>query len=155
MRRRILILSVGMTTLVVLAFAIPLTILLRNAAATASLEQARYRAQGLAYYVGDRNHTSGDINAYLKQISADGPGRVSVRLPSGTTLGNPPPGGLGTPSPVPGDHHGGDDGREGPSQVSVVAYRQVAGGTATELNVNTHDGPAAVCLFLTSDQLYT
>jgi signal transduction histidine kinase len=154
MRRRILILSVGMTTLVVLAFAIPLTILLRNAAATASLEQARYRAQGLAYYVGDRNHTSGDITAYLKQISADGPGRVSVRLPSGTTLGAPPPGGLGTPSPVPGEHHGGDGGAEGPSQLSVVAYRQVAGGTATELNVNTHEGPAAVCLFLTSDQLY-
>jgi hypothetical protein len=54
MRRRILILSVGMTTLVVLAFAIPLTILIRNATATASLEQARYRAQGVAYYVGDR-----------------------------------------------------------------------------------------------------
>ena len=30
MRRRILLLSVGMTTLVVLAFAVPLIILLRN-----------------------------------------------------------------------------------------------------------------------------
>src|SRR3977135_2051259 len=98
MRRRILILSVGLTTLVVLAFTTPLTVLLRNAAANASLEQARYRAQGVAYYVGDRNHTAADITAYLKQISADGPGHVSVRLPTGTTLGDPPPGGVGTPT---------------------------------------------------------
>jgi signal transduction histidine kinase len=157
MRRRILILSVGMTTLVVLAFAIPLTILLRNAAANASLEQARYRAQGVAYYVGDRNHTAADITAYLKQISADGPGRVAVRLPTGATLGDPPPGGLGTPSPVGGDHGDGGDNnsKDGPSKISVVTYRSVGGGgTATELNVDTHGGPAAVCLFLTSDQVY-
>lgn len=155
MRRRILILSVGMTTLVVLAFAIPLTILIRNAAANASLEQARYRAQGVAYYVGDRNHTSGDITAYLKQISADGPGKVSVRLPSGTMLGDPPPGGLGTPSPVPGEHgDGGDAGKQGPPKVSNATYRHIGDGIATDLNVDTRNGPAAVCLFLNGDQLH-
>jgi signal transduction histidine kinase len=158
MRRRILILSVGVTTLVVLAFAIPLTILIRNAAATASLEQARYRAQGVAYYVGDRAHTAADITAYLKQISADGPGRVSVRLPSGTILGDPPPGGLGTPAQVPYDHggdgNGGDDNKQGPPRVSGPTNRHAGDGIATELNVDTHNGPAAVCLFLTGDQLY-
>jgi signal transduction histidine kinase len=154
MRRRILILSVGMTTLVVLAFAIPLTILIRNAAANASLELARYRAQSVAYYVGDRSHTASEITAYLKQVSAEGPGHISVRLPSGTTLGDAPPGGLGTPSQVPDDHGGGDDNKQGPPKVSVPTYRPVGDGTATELNVETHAGPATVCLFLTGDQLY-
>jgi signal transduction histidine kinase len=158
MRRRILILSVGMTTLVVLAFAIPLTILIRNAAANASLELARYRAQSVAYYVGDRNHTTADVTAYLKQISTEGPGHVSVRLPSGATLGVPPPGGVRTPSQVPGDHGGGSDGsdgnKEGPPKISNATYRPVGDGIATDLNVDTHNGPAAVCLYLTGDQLY-
>jgi signal transduction histidine kinase len=157
MRRRILILSVGMTTLVVLAFAIPLTILIRNSAASASLDLARYRAQSVGYYVGDKNHTAADITAYLKQISTEGPGLVSVRLPSGATLGVPPPGGVGTPSQVPGYHGGGDGGdenRQGPPKISNATDRRVGDGIATDLNVDTHNGPAAVSLYLTGDQLY-
>jgi signal transduction histidine kinase len=157
MRRRILFLSVGMTTLVVLAFAIPLTILLRNAASDDALSKARYRAESVAYYVGDKNHTTDDITAYLKGITADGPGRISVRLDDGTTLGDPPPGGVPQPQEVPGSHDDGnpnDDGNKGPPKISDTSIRSVSGGVATDVNVDRVNGPASVCLFLTSDQLY-
>ena len=45
MRRRILLLSVGMTALVLVAFAVPLSLLLRSSTADESKEKARYRAE--------------------------------------------------------------------------------------------------------------
>ncbi|TWD82227.1 signal transduction histidine kinase [Kribbella amoyensis] len=155
MRRRILLLSVGMTTLVVLAFAIPLAILLRNAAIDDALEKASVRAEGIAYYVGDKNRTTDEIRAYIVEVSGNGPGRISVLLPSDTTLGDPPPGGVGAPKGNPGGY-GDDDGDEhrGPPKVAAATVRSLDGGKATEVVVGTIRGPAAVCLFLTTQQLY-
>ena len=153
MRRRILFLSVGMTTLVVLAFAVPLVILLRSTTANESKDKARYRAESVAYYVGDKDHTADDITAYLDGITNDGPGRVSVRMPDGTTLGKPPPGGVPTPKEVPaGDDDGGD--HKGPPQVGDADYRNVGGGLAVDIGVDTPNGPASICLYLTDAELY-
>jgi signal transduction histidine kinase len=155
MRRRILLLSVGMTTLVVLAFAVPLIILLRNATANEAKDQARYRAETAAYYVGDRNHTADDITAYIDGLSKNGPGTISVRMPDGSTLGSPPPGGVPTPKPLPADYNDGDDdSRRGPPTVGDADYREVGGGMAVDVAVGTPDGPASVSLFLTADELY-
>ena len=155
MRRRILLLSVGMTTLVVLAFAVPLIILLRTSTASEAKDEARYRAEAAAYYVGDPNHTADDITAYIDGLTNNGPGTISVRLPDGTTLGKPPPGGVPTPKPLPADYNDGDDdGRRGPPTVGDADYREVGGGMAVDVAVGTPDGPASVCLYLTADELY-
>jgi signal transduction histidine kinase len=154
MRRRIMFLSVGMTTLVVLAFAIPLTLLMRSSASNESLKNARTRAEAVAYYVGEKNHTPDDIKTYLASITSQGPGRISVRMPDGTTLGDLPPGGIPAPKYVdggPGDSDG-DDGK--PPKVSDASFREVGGGKATDVSVDTKDGPASICLYLTSAQLY-
>ncbi|MFG1624718.1 sensor histidine kinase [Kribbella sp. NPDC049227] len=152
MRRRILFLSVGMTTLVVLAFAVPLVLLMRSTTANESKERARYRAEAVAYYVGDRDNSADDITAYIQGLSKDEPGTISVRLPDGTTLGDPPPGGVSAPKPLPADY--GDDDRKGPPQLGDVDYRPIDGGMAVEVAVGTPQGPASVCLFLTVDELY-
>ncbi|MEV6412995.1 HAMP domain-containing sensor histidine kinase [Kribbella sp. NPDC051718] len=154
MRRRILLLSVGMTTLVVLAFAIPLTLLLRNAAADESLKAARYQAENVAYYVGDRDHTAADIQAYIDEVKKNSAGRISVRLPNGTTLGDPPPGGVADPKPVPGDDDDDNDDKHGPPKLSTASSRAIGGGKATDISVGTPTGPATVCLYLTADELY-
>lgn len=152
MRRRIMFLSVGMTTLVVLAFAIPLTLLMRSAASDESLNNARYRAEAVAYYVGEKNHTQDDIKTYLASAASQGPGRISVRMPDGSTLGDPPPDGVPTPKDFPGGDGDNDDKK--PPKVSDASARKVGGGMATDVSVDTRDGPAAVCLFLTSEELY-
>lgn len=154
MRRRILLLSVGMTTLVVLAFAVPLIILLRSTTASESKEQARYRAESVAYYVGDKDHTPDDITAYIEGLENEGPGNISVRLADGTTLGTPPPGGVSAPKPLPSDYDDGGGDRKGPPKIGDADYRDVGGGMAVEVGVGTEDGPASVCLFLTADELY-
>jgi signal transduction histidine kinase len=154
MRRRILFLSVGMTTLVVLAFAVPLVILLRSTTANESKDKARYRAESVAYYVGDKDRTADDITAYLDGITNDGPGRVSVRMPDGTTLGKPPPGGVPTPKEVPAGDDAGDGDHKGPPAVGDADYRNVDGGLAVDIGVDTPNGPASICLYLTDAELY-
>ncbi|GAA0963859.1 HAMP domain-containing sensor histidine kinase [Kribbella koreensis] len=153
MRRRILLLSVGMTTLVVLAFAIPLTLLLRNAAADESLKAARYQAENVAYYVGDKDRTSADIQAYIDEVKKNNAGRISVRLPNGTTLGDPPPGGVADPKPIPGDDDGDDD-DHGPPKLSTASFRAIGDGKATDISVDTKTGPASICIYLTAEELY-
>lgn len=153
MRRRILLLSVGMTTIVVLAFAIPLAILMRNAAADEALKVARYAVENVAYYVGDRDHTADDITAYLAEVKSKTQGRIAVRMPDGTILGDPPPGGVTKPEPVPGDDNDDDD-KHGPPKISDPEFRAIGGGKAAEISVGRPEGPASVCLFLTADELY-
>ena len=154
MRRRIMFLSVGMTTLVVLAFAIPLTWLMRSAAVDESLKNARTRAEAVAYYVGEKNHTQDEIKTYLAGISSQGPGRISVRMPDGTTLGDAPPGGVPTPKDFQGGPDDGDNDDKKPPKISDASFRDVSGGKATDVSVDTKNGPASVCLYLTSAQLY-
>ncbi|TDC16462.1 sensor histidine kinase [Kribbella albertanoniae] len=150
MRRRILFLAVGLTTLVVIGFAVPLIVLLRSATAEESKEKARYRAESLAYYVGDKDNTKEDITAYLQGMT-DGPGRIAVRLADGTTLGQAPPGGVSAPKPTPTDY---SDDHKGPPKIGDPDYRDINGGLAVEIDVGTPQGPASVCLYLTSDELY-
>ncbi|TDW69842.1 signal transduction histidine kinase [Kribbella pratensis] len=153
MRRRILLLSVGMTTLVVLAFAVPLVILLRTTTAGEAKDKALYRAETVAYYVGDRNHTADDITAYIDGLR-DGPGSISVRMPDGTTLGDPPPGGVPTPKSLPDDYNDDDGEGKGPPKLGDADYRDLNGGMAVDVAVDRHAGPASVCLYLTADELY-
>jgi signal transduction histidine kinase len=153
MRRRILLLSVGMTTLVVLAFAVPLIILLRSTTANDAKDAAKYRAETVAYYVGDKDHTAADITAYLEQVDQQWPGRISVRMPDGSTLGQAPPGGVPTPPAQPiGDHDGDDD--KGPPKVGGIDYRDLSDGTAIDVSVGTPKGSATVCMYLTSAEVY-
>lgn len=156
MRRRILFLSVGMTTLVVLAFAVPLVILMRTTTANEAKDAARYRAESVAYYVGDKNHTADDITAYIQDVSKDWPGTVAVRLPDGTTLGKPPPGGVPKPKPLAAGFHDddGDGDEKGPPKIGDADYRAVGGGTAVDVSVDTPNGTASICMFLTADEVY-
>jgi signal transduction histidine kinase len=153
MRRRILLLSVGMTTLVVLAFAVPLVLLLRSTTANDSKDKARYLADSVAYYVGDKGHTNDDITAYLHGLPAH-PGRISVRMPDGTTLGDPPPGGVPTPTNLPAGYGDDEHDDKGPPKIGDADYRDVGGGLAVDVSVGTPNGAASVCLYLTGDELY-
>ncbi|MCW2646211.1 MAG: hypothetical protein QOF87_1859 [Pseudonocardiales bacterium] len=137
MRRRILLLVVGMTTLVVLAFAIPLAVLIRHNVYVAGLKSLQDETNHLALYVGeDTAPTTTDLAATLKNV---GGGRVaSVQLPTGQVVGTNPPGGLpaepnpptGSPGGPGGDPGGHSHGLGAPPQATVVSWQ---GGQLSEL----------------------
>jgi signal transduction histidine kinase len=90
MRRRILLLVVGMTTLVVLAFAIPVTILTRKAVAQAAQNAANSEASVIAGVLRNQYATPAEITSYLKRETAESGFPISVRTPDGQILGSTP-----------------------------------------------------------------
>jgi signal transduction histidine kinase len=90
MRRRILLLVVGMTTLVVLAFAIPVTVLTRKAVAQAAQNAANAEASVIAGVLRNQTATPAEISSYLKRETADSGFPISVRTPDGQLLGSTP-----------------------------------------------------------------
>ncbi len=113
MRRRILLLVVGMTVLVVLAFAIPLAVLIRNNAYDDATTALTRRGSDLALFLRgyDTTRTSAQI---LAAVQNSGDDRVaSVELPSGQVIGTLPPGGAGALPASNVGRGGGSDGNGG------------------------------------------
>jgi signal transduction histidine kinase len=138
MRRRILLLVVGMTTLVVLAFAIPLAVLIRHNVYENGLKSLQDETNHLALYVGEEPApTATDLAATLKTVG--GGLAASVELPSKQVVGTSPPGGFpaeptqptgdpGAPGGAPGDH---SHGLGAPPQATIVAWH---GGQLSQLS---------------------
>ncbi|MGH8960524.1 MAG: HAMP domain-containing sensor histidine kinase [Jatrophihabitantaceae bacterium] len=89
MRRRILLLVVGMTTLVVVAFAIPVGILLHSAVAQRAEQATLDQAKNAAFFLGS-GPTKSKITTYVQSVSANTGRPTSVTLADGTTIGTTP-----------------------------------------------------------------
>jgi signal transduction histidine kinase len=133
MRRRILLLVVGMTTLVVLAFAVPLALLIRHVVYKDATDALQNRANQIANYLrgGSAQPTSAEIQSELSTRS--GHRSVSVQLPNATVLGTPPPDAAHLP-PLPqfGPRDRDYDHPTGPPQPTPVSWR---GGKLVQLPV--------------------
>lgn len=135
MRRRIVLLVVGMTALVVVAFAVPLAVLIRHNVYTDAVSALGDEANRIAVYLHNEqtDHTAAQIAAYLKTLSDDR--LASVELDSGHVIGTLPPGdraSLPEVSHDPGDDHGrGDNGPSGQLNRTVT----YSGGKLAQLSV--------------------
>lgn len=90
MRRRILVLVVGMTTLVVLAFAAPLAVLIRTAVMQRAENAATDQANNVAASLRSGVQARATIADYVESLS-ERTGRTTwVVLDDGTVLGEPP-----------------------------------------------------------------
>lgn len=116
MRRRILLLVVGMTTLVVLAFAIPLAILIRHNTYQAAIKALEGQASSVAFYVG-QHPTTAELTDYLAHEVPD-KYRATVELQPGQVVGRTIPGNADE-APEADDH---DDGRPGPPRTNTIAW---------------------------------
>ena len=91
MRRRILLLVVGMTVLVVLSFAIPLSILIRST--VAGTVRTDVEAEAARATLELRGYPTPTVAALKKYVAArvKASGRpISITLPSGTVIGSTP-----------------------------------------------------------------
>jgi signal transduction histidine kinase len=95
-RRRILLLVVGLMTLVVLAFAVPLAVLIRHVVYQDATKSLQDTANRVAFYLRDPNGspTTAQITSTVRSLSHNR--KVSVQLPDGTVVGSKPPGGSPT-----------------------------------------------------------
>lgn len=151
LRQRILVLAVGATASVLILFAIPLWLLLDQAATEESREGAVDVARGVADYVST-GPTDAQLTAYVDRLNArDDRASVTIVLADGTRLGAELPGGplgdtdLGRAGT--GNERGGEtanpDG-DGLMPVSEPEIHEVAGGQVVSVRASTSAGPVVV-----------
>lgn len=90
MRRRVVLLVTATTLLVLVAFLLPLAVLLRTLAADRAVAEATKEAQNLAVLVAVAEPTQ--LDAAVTLINQRGERRVSLVLPGGRTVGPGDPG---------------------------------------------------------------
>jgi signal transduction histidine kinase len=143
MRRRILLLVVGMTTLVVLAFAIPLALLVRSAVADQAQTSAVDQANTAASFLRSGNATEASISNFVDDQRTDGNHRTWIITPDGDVIGSPPGGALPPSQPTGsspdgrGGHGGGDGGAEAAPRAQL---RDGFGGRVAEVTVAGPNG---------------
>src|SRR5215468_7205971 len=145
-RRRILLLVAGITVLVVLAFAIPIALLVRSAVEQRSERSIRDEAAAIAAFLRAGHPSDAAINSYLAGLTQTADRSASVTTPHQRVLGRPPPHGQPPSSPPPRSpppHSGESDdhppGGGGPSHDDPQVY-SVPGGRTAEVSVPSHDG---------------
>lgn len=102
MRRRILLLTLGLTTIVVLAFAIPLVPLIRSIIEQRNERAAVEQAQKVGLYLRDDAPDAAMLTAYLSELNARSTLDTRVVLPGGALLG------ARLPSSIASDPPGGE-----------------------------------------------
>jgi signal transduction histidine kinase len=152
MRRRVLLLVVGMTTLVVLAFAVPIGILIHSAVAQRAEQATTDQANNVARAIRSGVQTNSTLSTYLTSLSSNTGRRTWVVLQDGTELGPEPPADNEPPSGGPGGAppHGGD-GPGGPSQAQL---QKVNGGQVAETVVNANGTTYDVRVFVSDSALH-
>jgi signal transduction histidine kinase len=161
MRRRILLLVVGTTLLVVLSFAIPLAILIGSQVRQQADRAATDEANQVALFLRTDSPTQARITTELARVNR-GPRLASVVLPDGTVLGKAPPASAKVPgSPVTfgaGERTGFPNGgfQPAPGQGGrgpQASLRPVTGGQVAEINVPTSAGFNAIRVYLSDSSV--
>ncbi|HEY2297027.1 MAG TPA: HAMP domain-containing sensor histidine kinase [Jatrophihabitans sp.] len=159
MRRRILLLVVGMTTLVVLAFAVPLAVLTHNVIGEQADKSIAEQARGIAASLRTARPSRSQLAAYVTRQIRDTGHPVSVRLPDGEFVGSTPadgggnPAGGGAPSDAPRPPEGNGPrpigANDNPPQVTSAA-----GGTVAFAIAPTPAGFNQVRVYLADSKRY-
>lgn len=151
MRRRILILTIGIAGLVIVVFAVPLAFLLRSSTQSAAIDQGTDLAHSVADYVSTSASTS-SLTAYVKRVNdrEDHPD-VLVELPDGTKLGASLAG-VDLPQPHSGDDASGSDHDSDNTfaHTSSAQTTDVSGGHLVTIMVSGTKGPTMVAVFVSS-----
>ncbi|HEY8300865.1 MAG TPA: ATP-binding protein [Jatrophihabitans sp.] len=151
MRRRILLLAVGMTTLVVLAFAIPLMFLTHKVVGDNADATIRQEATSIANFVRATQPGKAELAGYVQRVVKETGHPVSVVLPDGTRVGTTPADGDERPPPGPPSGSGAppEGDRETPPQV-LAEHGGVVAATVAE----TEKGRYAIRVFLPGNSRY-
>ncbi|MEQ6901666.1 HAMP domain-containing sensor histidine kinase [Nocardioides sp. YIM 152588] len=167
LRTRILTLTVGATTAVLLLFAIPLGLLERRAAEQDVEQDATDTAWAVADYLSAGG--TGDLTAYVQRINDRDEGSpVAVVAPDGTRYGPtlPDAGTTSAPTYSPSaspperedGHDGGADDGDGDHdepflRQSGAQITAVDGGSLVRVDVRTAGGPTSVTAFAADDEV--
>ncbi len=137
--------------MVLVLFAVPLAILVKQAATDRAVRESEYVAQGVADYLSTSRFTEIQTANYVKRVNARSDTQIAVLLPDGSAVG------AKLPASVPharssdrGDHRddGGGGDQDDLGNVSAPRSSSVAGGHLIELHAMSTTGQALVRGFI-------
>jgi signal transduction histidine kinase len=158
MRRRILLLAIGLTALVVLCSAIPLAFLIRSAVGQRADDDTVNQARAISLDLRSVSRSTEQLREYVIAQRRTSGRPVSVTLPDGRTIGSTPdegnelrpaPSGDGAAPTYPGDGPRTNRGGAPPATLHKVAGGQVAVAVADNAS-----GSYLVRVYLSDDERF-
>ncbi|MCW2798882.1 MAG: two-component sensor histidine kinase [Aeromicrobium sp.] len=145
LRSRIILLATGLTALVLVLFAVPLAIALKQSASDRVVRESEYVTQGVADYLSTNTYTATQTKQYVDRVNSRTDTSVSVLLPDGQTIGATLPSNVPkAPGPDP-DHDGDGDGdHEDLGKVSTPQVQRGADGWVVDIQSSNASGRALV-----------
>ncbi|HEY7010533.1 MAG TPA: ATP-binding protein, partial [Jatrophihabitantaceae bacterium] len=144
---------VSLTTLVVLAFAIPIAFLIRTAVAQRAESETKDQAHDIALTLHNSTLTDAQIQAYVTAQVNDSGRPVSVVTPDGTQIGTTPADNGPQPNPPSGR---GGPGRTGPGGEGVqdAELHDAPGGQVATAIASSGSGVYVVHVYLSDSDRY-
>ena len=153
LRMRILLLTTGLTTMVLVLFAVPLALSVKQSSTDRAVRESEYVAQGVADYLSTSAYTETQCSSYVKRVNARSHTQITVLLPSGSTVGATLPDSVPkAPAPNGDDKHPDGD-RDDLGNVSTPKSTAVAGGHVVDVQAMSSEGHALVRGFITNDTI--
>jgi len=159
LRMRILALSTGLTAVVLILFAVPLAIILKQSATDRAVRESEYVTQGVADYLSTGNYTQAQVTDYVKRVNERSGTQVTVLLPGQVTIGaSLPDDAPKVPADregEPGDDNGGGGDGDGDHDdlgaVTQPKTAQLAEGRLIDIQASSRTGRALVRGFVGED----
>jgi signal transduction histidine kinase len=151
MRRQILTVTIGSTLLVILAFALPLGLLIGPLLKSHAEQVAVNQAQNVAIFLRNGNPTDVQVTNYIASQSLTDGLHVSVVTPSGVFLGVSNPGPLNPPIPEAPPPRGRPGGEAGPAEPPRLD--RVPGGEVAQVVATSSSGTYLVTVFVADSRL--
>lgn len=150
LRRRILLLATGLTALVLVLFAVPLAIALKQSASDRVVRETEYVGQGVADYLSTGPYTDAQVSEYVDRVNSRTDAAVTVLRPDGTAIGaqlptdapQAPGGDKDGDGDGPSDLDGDGDGEIG--RVSTPGVQRAADGWIVDIRATSSSGRALV-----------
>ncbi|MDO9380031.1 MAG: HAMP domain-containing sensor histidine kinase [Nocardioidaceae bacterium] len=163
MRRRILVLTTGVTAVVLVLLAVPLAVVSRQVVLDRSSQETSLVARSVADYLSTGRYDVPQLRSYVRRQVGRDDVLIAVLLPDGTVVGDRMPVDLPVlrPSrPSDGDGDGDGDGPrdadgdgDGLGAVSSTEQLSVADGRLIQVEASTSSGPAVVRAYADDDEL--
>ncbi|MEO6472980.1 MAG: HAMP domain-containing sensor histidine kinase [Aeromicrobium sp.] len=153
LRSRILLLSTGLTAMVLVLFAVPLAISVKQSATDRGVRESTYVAQGVADYLSTSRYTLNQCANYVKRVNARSDTQITVMLPDGSSVGAKLPASVPTPSPHGADQRDKDGDRDDLGNVSQPKSLDVDDGHVVELMAMSTEGRALVRAYIANSAI--
>lgn len=145
LRSRIILLATGLTALVLILFAVPLAIALKQSASDRVVRETQYVTQGVADYLSTNTYTTIQTSQYVDRVNSRTDTAVTVLLPGGETVGAVLPADIPKrPNPEPDGDGDGDAEHDDLGRVSTPHIQRAADGWVVDIQSSNASGRALV-----------